>query len=212
MQSTTTLFYDVDTQRDFLLPDGKLYVPGAEQIIASLAILTRLAQQQHIRLAGSVDRHFSTDPELQANGGAYPEHCMDGSGGQLKIIETLPPHPVWIENRDYTPTELQALLQQRGEIYLEKQRFDVFVGNRNTSQVFDWLLRGITDVVVYGVVTEVCVDHAISGLKDRLVHLHVPRDAIAALSAKHGNETTEKWRRWGVQLTTVAEVVAELRR
>ncbi|MGE0821101.1 MAG: cysteine hydrolase family protein [Candidatus Binatia bacterium] len=210
MQPATTLFYDVDTQRDFLSPEGKLHVPGAERIIASLATLTHLARQQNIRLAGSVDRHFSSDPELQANGGAYPEHCMDGSPGQWKIVETLPQHPVWIENRDYTSTELQTLLLQKGEVYLEKQRFDVFIGNRNAAQVLGWLLRGMADVVVYGVVTEVCVDQAITGLKDRPVRLHVPLDAIAALSAKDGNETIEKWRRWGVHLTTVAEVVAEL--
>ena len=28
-----TIFWDVDTQVDFMLPTGKLYVPGAEQIV-----------------------------------------------------------------------------------------------------------------------------------------------------------------------------------
>jgi nicotinamidase/pyrazinamidase len=211
MRPTTTLFYDVDTQRDFMLPEGKLYVPGAERILPQLETLTTFARQKGIAIAGSVDRHFPTDPELQANGGEYPEHCMNETEGQKKVESTAPQRPIWIENRDYPLAQLQSLLQQPGEVYIEKQRFDVFAGNRNAATVFDALLRGKEDVVVYGVVTEVCVDQAISGLKDRAVRLHVPVDAIAALSEERGRETLEKWRRWGVRLTTVAEVLAELR-
>ncbi|MGE0685004.1 MAG: hypothetical protein AB7P69_29340, partial [Candidatus Binatia bacterium] len=60
--------------------------------------------------------------------------------------------------------------------------------------------------------TEVCVDQAITGLKDRSVRLHVPVDAIAALNEGQGRETLAKWQRWGVQLTTVAEVLETLKR
>jgi nicotinamidase/pyrazinamidase len=206
----TTLFYDVDTQRDFMLPEGKLAVPGAEGLFPQLARLTHVARQRSITIAGSVDRHFPTDPELQANGGEYPEHCMNKTLGQEKVAATAPQQPVWIENRSYSEAELQELLRRPGEIYLEKQRFDVFTGNRNAARVFDVLLQGKEDVVVYGVVTEVCVDQAITGLKDRPVRIHVVVDAIAALNAERGQETLEKWKRWGVQLTTVAEIMAAL--
>lgn len=210
MNPSTTLFYDIDTQRDFILPGGKLYVPGAERILPRLEDLTRCARHKGITIAGSVDRHFPADAELQPNGGAYPEHCMNGTDGQRKVAATAPQHPCWIENRDYTETELQALLRQGGEIYIEKQDIDIFVGNRNAVSVFDAFLRGKTDVVVYGVVTEICVDLALAALKDRPVRLHVPVDAIAALDEEHGKETMEKWCRWGVRLTSTAEVLAEI--
>jgi nicotinamidase/pyrazinamidase len=210
MDPATALFYDTDTQRDFILPGGNLYVPGAESILPRLEELTRLARQKGIAVAGSVDRHFPYDAELQPNGGAYPEHCMAGTEGQKKVAATLPQRPVWIENRDYTETELKALLQQGGEIYIEKQDVDLFVGNRNAAYVLDTLLQGKEDVVVYGVVTEICVDLALAALKERAVRLHVPVDAIAALSEEKGKEAMEKWRHWGVRLTTVAEVTAEL--
>ncbi|HXG19771.1 MAG TPA: isochorismatase family protein [Methylomirabilota bacterium] len=212
MRPESTLFYDVDTQKDFMLPDGKLYVPGAERILPQLEKLTVFARQQGVAIAGSVDRHMPSDPELRANGGEYPEHCMNGTEGQKKVAATAPLHPLWVENRVYAEAELQSLLAREGEVYIEKQRFDVFTGNQNAARVFDVLLHGKKDVVVYGVVTEVCVDHAITGLKDRSVRLHVPIDAIAALSAERSRETLEKWRSWGVRLTTVAEVVEELRR
>lgn len=38
----------------------------------------------------------------------------------------------------------------------------------------------------------------------------LPVDAIAALNEEQGKKTLEKWRRWGVHLTTVVEVVAEV--
>jgi nicotinamidase/pyrazinamidase len=193
-----------------MLPDGKLYVPHAERLLERLELLTTFARRKKIAIAGSVDRHFPTDPELRGNGGEYPNHCMDGSLGQEKVNATAPQQPTWIENRDYPETELCALLQGGGEIYLEKQRFDVFAGNRNAAYVFDTLLRGKDDVVVYGVVTEVCVDQAIAGLKDRPIHLHVPLDAIAALSEEREKETLQRWQSWGVHLTTVMEVLAAL--
>jgi len=205
-----TLFYDVDTQHDFLLPDGKLYVPGAERILPQLETLTRLAREKAILIAGSVDRHFLTDAELLRNEGAYPDHCMDHTAGQQKVPATAPRQPIWIENRDYAEGELQSLLRQSGEVYIEKQRFDVFAGNRNAARLFDVLLQGKEDVVVYGVVTEVCVHYAIAGLRDWPVRVHVPLDAIAALSTEREQETLAQWRDWDVRLTTVAAIRAAL--
>jgi nicotinamidase/pyrazinamidase len=103
-------------------------------------------------------------------------------------------------------------LDRTREVYIEKQRFDVFTGNRNATAVIDRLLQGKEDVVVYGVVTEVCVDQAITGLKNWPVRLHVPVDAIAAFRDEQGKAALEKWQRWGVHLTTVAEVGEGLQR
>ena len=210
MKPETTLFYDVDTQCDFMLPTGKLYVPGAEEILSRLAQMTAFARQHGVRIVGSVDCHTPSDPELLANGGEYPAHCLAETEGQKKVTATAPLHPLWVHNRLYTDDDLWSLLNQEGEVYLEKQRFDVFSGNQNAARVFDALLRNMDDIVVYGVVTEVCVDQAITGLKDRTVRVHVPVDAIAALNEERGRDTMARWRYWGVRLTTVAEVLHAL--
>ena len=38
-----TVFFDIDTQIDFVYPAGALYVPGAERILATVAELNRRA-------------------------------------------------------------------------------------------------------------------------------------------------------------------------
>jgi hypothetical protein len=98
---------------------------------------------------------------------------MNDTTGQQKVSATTPHLPIWIENRDDTKAELCVLVHQPGEVYIKKQRFDVVPGSRNTTRVFDILLDGKDDVIVYGVVTEVCVDQDIPALEDRPIRVHV---------------------------------------
>lgn len=92
---TKTIFYDVDTQNDFMNKNGALYVPNAESIKPNLENLTKYACEQSIPIFGSVDRHFGTktykerELELSKWGGPFPEHCMDETEGQQKINETI---------------------------------------------------------------------------------------------------------------------------
>ena len=66
------LFWDVDTQIDFLSPQGKLYVPGAEKIIPNLRRLTKYAADHKIPIVSSTDAHVQNDPEFSQ----YPPHCL----------------------------------------------------------------------------------------------------------------------------------------
>ena len=95
-----TLFWDVDTQHDFMHADGKLYVPQAEEIIPTLAALTDYAHRRGIRIVASADDHvpghreLSTTPDFKTT---FPEHCMRGTPGQRKILETTLQDPLVIE-------------------------------------------------------------------------------------------------------------------
>ena len=196
MQRATTCFWDGDTQRDFLEPAGALYVPASERIIPNLGRLTRLAR------AGAA--------ELAPNGGPYPPHCLDGTPGQRKIDATAPVAPRWIENRAYARGELDELLGGE-EVFIEKQDLDPLIGNRNTAVVLPRLLEGVDDVVIYGVVTEICIDRAVRALLGRGPSLHVVRDAIAPLDEARGRECEQRWQAAGVELITTEAVARALR-
>src|SRR5579862_3955942 len=80
-----TVFFDVDTQIDFLYPAGALYVPGAERIVTAIARLNHYAAAHGIPLISTMDAHSEDDPEFKT----WPSHCVAGCAGQRKPQATL---------------------------------------------------------------------------------------------------------------------------
>ncbi len=70
------VYFDIDTQIDFLFPTGALYVPGAELLVPTLARLNRGAGT----LISTMCAHAEDDPEFLK----YGPHCVIGTAGQLK--------------------------------------------------------------------------------------------------------------------------------
>ena len=58
------IFWDVDTQYDFMKPDGKLYVPDAAPIIPNLERLSDYAHGHGIRVIASADDHVMEHAEI----------------------------------------------------------------------------------------------------------------------------------------------------
>ena len=54
------VFVDIDTQRDFLEPDGALFVPGSAAILENLARLTNFARSRGIPVSRPPARILST--------------------------------------------------------------------------------------------------------------------------------------------------------
>src|SRR5438874_11918549 len=80
-----TVFFDVDTQIDFLYPAGALYVPVAETIVDRIAALNRYAASHVIPVVSTADAHTENDPEFRD----WPPHCVAGTAGQQKPAATL---------------------------------------------------------------------------------------------------------------------------
>ncbi|MGE3527399.1 MAG: cysteine hydrolase family protein, partial [Gemmatimonadales bacterium] len=81
------IFWDVDTQADFMKADGKLHVPGSEEIIPTLKRLTDYAHARGIRIIASADDHVPGHRELSDTPDfveTFPPHCMRGTPGQKK--------------------------------------------------------------------------------------------------------------------------------
>jgi nicotinamidase-related amidase len=203
------LFWDVDTQVDFMLSGKPLYVAGAEQIIPALAALTNHARRAGIRVLGSEDWHSLTDPEISDDPDwreTYPPHCLAGSEGQLRVAETMPADPLYIDSTPVPAGELTGrITRHQGEILFRKQRFDVF-SNPNVEPVLD-LLRPAA-LVVYGVALDVCVRDALQGfLRRGREELFLVTDAIRALDSRTGEALLREWETEGVGMLTSYEIL-----
>jgi len=174
------LFWNVDTQNDFVLPEGKLYVQGAELLKPKWEQLTKLAEDNFVRVVNSADFHFPDSQELSLSPNfidTFPPHCMANTSGAEYIPETNPKNPV-IFDWDKPDLDISSIEKYRN-IIIRKDAFDVFMGNKQTDSILKYLSP--KRVVVYGVTTNVCVNDAVVGLAQRVEQVYVVEDAIKEL-------------------------------
>jgi nicotinamidase/pyrazinamidase len=205
--SRKPILWDVDTQVDFVLADGKLAVPGAAAVTPAMARLVRWARESDIVHVASADDHELTDPEISSEPdftNTYPPHCLRGTRGATRIAETEQVDPVLLSQLAYPPGVVGELIAGRREILLLKKSFDVFT-NQNADAVLDAL--DPSEVIVFGVATDVCDHAAIVGLLRRGRHVAFVEDAACGLDAERTRACLEQWRGAGVRFTT-SEIVA----
>jgi len=191
-----TAFFDIDTQIDFLLPAGSLYVPGAERLVPALNRLNHYAAAHGISLVSSMCAHTEDDPEFRE----WPAHCVVGTVGQLKPAATL------LEKRAVIgASPANCATDDVQQILFEKNRLDI-----TASPSFQPLLAALRadHYVVYGVVTEYCVRFAALALVETHKPVSLVTDAIQTLSAEASDRTLREFTEQGGRLTTVAEVCA----
>jgi len=203
MVSRDFVFWEVDVHADFMLPGGKLYVPGAEKLLPNIRKLTDAARRDEVFLVSHGCFHPVDDPEFQQ----FPPHCLKGTPGAEFVPEALTDRFVRLENRatDKIPGNLSGYQQ----IVLEKQTLDIF-----QTQHADALVEHLGDApefVVFGVVTEYCVSCAVKGLLARNRKVAIVQDAIETLDPKVGAKTISDLKNLGARLVTTEEVLANLR-
>jgi nicotinamidase/pyrazinamidase len=192
----TTLFFDIDTQFDFMYPAGALYVPGAERLIPAIAQLNRYAAAHSFPVISSTDAHSENDAEFSQ----WPPHCVAGTLGQQKVPATL------LDKRAGVPTRRgEYVVDGTQQIIIEKQALDLFT-NSNLAAILERLQP--ERCVVYGVVTEYCVRCAAMGLLRRARRVEVVTDAIQTLKKEDGRRTLDETVAHGGSLITVADVIA----
>ena len=171
------IFYDVDTQNDFMNKDGALYVPEAESIRENIRLLTEHARTKKIKIAGSVDAHSENDPEFEI----FPPHCVKGTEGQKKIIPSMP-----------------------GEIYFKKQHYDIFT-NPEFSAFLKQIK--VIEAIVYGVATDYCVKAAVLGMQMRNVQCYVVEDAIKGVDPKTTKGALEDMAKNGAEFIKTKDIL-----
>lgn len=179
------IFWNVDTQKDFMNKDGALYVQGAEDIKGNLKKLTELAKQYNIIVVNTGDYHNDLSKELSDTPDfktTFPKHCMMGTVGSEFIEETSPQPTVdkiFYVTSSYPADLISDNLKDVRNIVIYKDKFDVFEGNQYTEEILKKLNPDA--VIVYGVATNVCVNFAVLGLLAKGKKVYVVRDAIKEL-------------------------------
>jgi nicotinamidase-related amidase len=235
-----TAIYETDVQGDFVYRTGALFVSGqkpwsrkpygAEANLPQIIALHNYAEEQGMRVLGSVDRHFYEDAELIRNeGGVFDDHCMNGTVGQLRVEELEPQKDVYISSkegpylgvRNYTPEEMERFIATEGHLIFEKQSYDVGT-NPNFEVGFKLLMeKGLQKVIVDGFATDYCNLAAVqkmANLRDKYdadLQIAVVTDAIEAvnidfsgnLDMEFGNKALDQMVQAGAKLVTTKDVL-----
>ena len=212
MKNTNTIFWNVDTQEDFMEGNAayspKLAIPGSAIIRPTLATITNLAREKNITIVNTRDWHdqntseISTEPDWSTT---FPEHCLQGSYGANFIQETIPQNAYEVDWKDshYDSNQIGA----SKNIVLNKDHFDIFQGNPHTQSILTEL--NPKKIVVYGVATNVCVNYAVLGLAERApqqgFQVYVVTDAIKELPGPV-EPVYKTWRDVGVKFTSAKDL------
>lgn len=181
-----TVFFDIDTQIDFLYPAGALYVPGAENILPVVADLNRRAPL----VISSMCTHAEDDPEFKV----YPHHCVAGTAGQQK------PQILLGDKRSTLPSRVEGA----GQLILEKKELNCF-SNPHLAPLLAEL--NADRYVVYGVVTEICVRLCAFGLLKTGKQVEIVTDAVKGLDEAVATKMFMQFTAAGGRLTAAGQVV-----
>lgn len=209
------IFIDVDTQEDFCNPSGSLYVKGTP--LATIKKIVNFALENKIPILGSVDSHFWDAWEFASNSNLgpngikpnFPDHCIKGTFGWLKIPETLPPRSKFIPQNSIILESLvdELISNQTQGIYFEKEVYSLFA-NPSADIFFEKLYQKINttkrevECLIFGVATDYCVKEAALGLISRGVKTTVITDGIAGITPEGTEEALKEMNEAGVEFTT----------
>jgi nicotinamidase-related amidase len=143
---------------DFIREGAPLEVPGGREIIPQIRRELDRAHREGTPVYYLCDSHSEDDPELKV----WPRHCIRGTQG-AEVVAPLQP----------TASDLVIL----------KTRYDAFIG----TELEEHLRRnGITDLILTGVATEICVHYTGAAAIMRGFHVEIVDDCVSALSEDQG--------------------------
>ena len=194
-----TVFVDIDTQFDFMNPNGALYVPDAEDIIDNIKRLFDYAKEHKIKILSSTDAHQVDDPEFKL----FPPHCVKDTPGNQKIEASTCKDNIIIENIEQDITE--SMLDHE-QIIVESQTFDIF-DSINTDEIAKKL--DARSYVVFGVAADYCVKAAVLGLLKYGYNVSLVTDATKAITKEGKEEALKEMKDAGAVFTTTEDVIAK---
>ena len=200
------LFWDVDTQYDFMRPEGRLYVPGAEGMIDNVSKARRFAMDKGYSMLTSMDWHQDGNPEISNVPDfqdTFPPHCMAGKPGSERI-GYLGNLQIDIVSNEQMNDLAKLVGKEQFHITIRKEQLDVFT-NPNTAALIGILKP--ESVVVFGIALDLCLRMAVEGLlKMGGMKLYLLRDVVKTLGIKSDKEVIAELKTKGVEIITLADL------
>ena len=197
-----TVFFDIDTQFDFMDPKGTLYVPGSQEIAPNIRRLLEHATGHGITTISAMDAHVVNDPEFEQ----YGAHCVEGTPGQRRCFDDLPqlPRRLWPADARYEAADLK--LEPGHHYVVQKRTFAMFANPWLAALRKEGVFRH-RPAVVFGVATDVCVLRDVLDLCQAGARVRVVRDAIAGLTPAGTERALQEMQDAGATFVTTDEIV-----
>jgi len=208
-----TIFWDVDTQFDFMQPEGKLYVPGAESIIDKVNKVRKFALENGYSMIADIDWHSTYNDEISQSPDfkqTFPPHCMVGTPGSERVgyLGTIPIEYVEID-RMSDDTLKKLVSKDQFHIVIRKESIDAF-DNPNTDRLVE--LINPKTVAVFGVALDFCVYYVLRGfVKHKGNKLILLKDVVKGLNSRPEEQILSELRAMGVEITDFADFKRQLR-
>jgi nicotinamidase/pyrazinamidase len=189
--SPTTALVVVDVQHDFADPDGNLYVPGGEEVVALANAEIEAAHAAGSPVLYTQDWHPETTPHFEKDGGIWPVHCVHDTWGAQFHGDLVVDGPVvrkGVDGRDgYSGFSVR----------------DPVTGEEDETQL-GHLLRdaGIRRIVIVGLAGDYCVRETALDARDLGYEVVVPLAATRFVELEEGDRdrTVTALRQAGVEL------------
>jgi nicotinamidase/pyrazinamidase len=203
-----TVFFDVDTQYDFISPKGKLHVPGAETILDNISAVRQLALENSYSIVASMDYHRLGNPEISLNPDfktTFPPHCMAGEPGAERIGHLGDVHIDYIGVEEIGADSIKKLVEKKQfHIAIRTDTVDMFE-SPNAIKLLGFLQPKKS--IVFGVALDVCVYNAVKGLKKYSdTSIYVVKDAVKGLNIISDEQVYEDFGKMLVQTISLEKL------
>ncbi|MET0269957.1 MAG: isochorismatase family protein [Sphingomonas sp.] len=188
----------VDAQRDFMMPDGALYVAGAEVLVGPIdQWLAALDPAETAGVLLTFDTHEPAAFAASEEAREFPLHCVRGSPGWQSVLDVTAISPAI------------PLYRLEKDVFAMWAAPDVTIGDMRDPAIpavpreafFAGLrARGVEDVTVIGVAADYCVRWAIDGLIARGFRVTVPTALTRGIVRQIETVAAEDWAGGGVTI------------
>lgn len=181
----------VDVQNDFADPEGRLHVPGGEEVVPAVNREVERASASGALVVYTQDWHPPDTPHFDTAGGIWPVHCVKGTWGARLHLEL---------------SVVGDVIQKGTE---GEDGYSGFtVRDPESGDEHDTVLEGmlrkaaVEQVVVVGLAADVCVKDTALDAARRGFRTVVVKDATRAVELQPGDgaRAEEELRAAGVEL------------